>query len=78
MVALDLVETLALDAIWRGTTDDVSALADQVQASFSAQGLFVREKNELIKDPAAAREIIERRVTNLLSRQPALARLGIV
>jgi hypothetical protein len=45
---------------------------------FSAQGLFVREKNELIKDPAAAREIIERRVTNLLSRQPALARLGIV
>ena len=78
MVALDLVETLALDAIWRGTTDDVSALADQVQASFSAQGLFVREKNELIKDPAAARVIIERRVTNLLSRQPALARLGIV
>lgn len=77
MVALDLVELLALDAVWDGAPPQVDALVAHVLDVFAAQGRVVRHEGTLIHDPEAARSVVERRVAALLHRRPALRRLGI-
>lgn len=77
MYELDLVEVVALDGILTGAPIHVTDLADLVENAFVRQDRVVREDGELVRDGDKARTIIERRVTRLMDRLPALQRRGI-
>lgn len=78
MVTLDLVEALALDAIWDGAPPDSTTLSSYASNVFAELGLTVRDENHLVEDRNRASEIVGERVRRLLERLPALDVLGVV
>ncbi|MEZ5374117.1 MAG: class I SAM-dependent methyltransferase [Microthrixaceae bacterium] len=77
MVALDLVEVLALDGIWAGVTPEVGTLRTHVIECLTGQGMTVRHEGQLIWEPEAAAGIVHERVAHLVRRLPALDALGV-
>lgn len=77
MVAVDLVEALALDALGEGAEPEVDGLSARVIDALAVLELTVREDQSLVHDPEQARAIVHRRVSDLLARRPALGLLGV-
>ncbi len=77
MVSLDLVEVLALDAIWDGCEPTTYELSSQVTQALAALGLTVRDGTGLVREPERAAAIVGNRVSNLLARRGALDLLGV-
>jgi SAM-dependent methyltransferase len=73
-VTSEYVEMLTMGALWEGEAAEVGPLADRAVAELARQDRLVREAGELIRDPAAARTIIEGRVERALERADGLLR----
>lgn len=77
MVALDLIEMMALDAVWAGIQSDIKVLGKHVSDVLAEQNLTVREEGELVDDPEQAQRIVLDRIAQLLQRRVALDSLGV-
>lgn len=77
IVALDLVEMLALDAVWDGVLPDIAVLGKHVVDVLAEQNVTVREEGELLDDPEEVQRIVFDRIELLLQRRAALDSLGV-
>ncbi len=67
-IASEYVEMLTVGCLLRGEDRDADALTGQIVADLARQRRLVREKGELVNDPAQTHAVVQHRVDRALVR----------